>query len=106
MTGEPPITTLDPLVHAPVRLAVLSILASTEDADFVFLRETTGTSDGNLSAHLRKLEEAGYVTVNKGFKGRRPHTTCAMTRAGRAAFTDYLDKLEQFIRQQRGGEEE
>jgi len=105
MSTEPLHKRLDPLIHAPVRLAILSALAGVEDADFVFLREATGTSDGNLSAHLRKLEEAGYIHVSKDFKDRKPRTSCSMTRAGRTAFAAYLDQLELFIGHQRDGKE-
>ncbi len=93
---------LDPLVHAPVRLAVLSVLAGVEDADFVFLRESIGTTDGNLSTHLARLEEAGYVRIRKTFVGKKPHTTCAMTRKGRKAFVAYLGQLERIVQGQKG----
>ena len=93
---------LDPLVHAPVRLAVLSVLAGAEDADFVFLRESIGTTDGNLSTHLARLEEAGYVRIRKAFVGKKPHTTCAITRRGRKAFVAYLEQLERIVQGQKG----
>jgi DNA-binding transcriptional ArsR family regulator len=92
---------LDPLVHAPVRLAALSVLADVEDADFVFLRDSIGTTDGNLSAHLTKLEEAGYVKIKKAFVGKKPHTTCAITRRGRRAFVTYLKQLERIVGSQK-----
>ena len=103
MSPENTATSLDPLVHAPVRLAILSVLANVEDADFVFLREATGTTDGNLSTHLSKLEKAGYIAVRKEFRGRKPHTTCAITRTGRAAFVAYLEQQEQIIGRQKRG---
>ena len=93
---------LDPLVHAPVRLAVLSVLAGVEDADFVFLRESIGTTDGNLSTHLARLEEAGYVRIRKTFVGKKPHTTCGITRKGRKAFVTYLEQLERIVQGQKG----
>ncbi len=93
---------LDPLVHAPVRLAVLSVLAGVKDADFVFLRGAIGTTDGNLSTHLARLEGAGYVRVRKTFVGKKPHTTCAITRRGRKAFVAYLEQLERIVQGQRG----
>ena len=92
---------LDPLIHAPVRLAVLSILVGVEDADFVFLRESVGTTDGNLSTHLAKLEEAGYVRIRKAFVGKKPHTTCAITKRGRRAFLAYLEQLERIVASQK-----
>ena len=93
---------IDPLVHAPVRLAVLSLLAGVKDADFVFLRESIGTTDGNLSTHIAKLEQAGYVRVKKTFAGKKPRTTCAITRKGRAAFVAYLERLERIVEGQKG----
>jgi len=88
---------LDPLVHAPVRLAVLSILAGVKDADFVFLRESVGATDGNLSTHLAKLEQAGYIRIKKAFAGKKPHTTCGITAKGRKAFIAYLEQLERIV---------
>ena len=88
---------LDPIVHAPVRLAVLSILATVEDAGFDFLRDAAGTTDGNLSSHLSRLESSGYVKIRKGFEGKKPRTTVSITRRGRAAFMAYLDRLETII---------
>ncbi|MBD3349315.1 MAG: helix-turn-helix domain-containing protein [Candidatus Eisenbacteria bacterium] len=84
---------LDPLIHAPVRLRILTILADAADADFVHLRDEIGTTDGNLSRHLAKLEEAGYVRVKKGYAGKRPRTTCSLTKKGRRAFLAYLEQL-------------
>jgi DNA-binding transcriptional ArsR family regulator len=92
---------LDPLVHAPVRLAVLSILIGVEDADFVFLRDSVGTTDGNLSTHLARLEQARYVRIKKTFVGKKPHTTCAITKRGRKAFLAYLGQLERIVTRQR-----
>lgn len=80
--GLPPI---DKVVHEPVRMAILSVLDGVEDADFLFLQSLLGLSKGNLSSHLMRLEDAGYVQVTKSFRGRRPHTAVAITRAGRAA---------------------
>jgi DNA-binding PadR family transcriptional regulator len=97
---------LDPLIHAPVRLAVLSILADVDRADFVFLREATRTTDGNLSTHLGKLEDAGYITVTKRFVEKKPRTTCAMTRKGRRAFVRYLEQLEQIVEGRKQRQEE
>jgi DNA-binding HxlR family transcriptional regulator len=88
---------LDPVIHAPVRLAVISLLVSVREADFVYLKTATGTSDGNLSVHLTKLEEAGYIRVRKSFRGKKPSTTCSLTEKGRTAFLDYLKSLESYI---------
>ncbi|MBM3311396.1 MAG: transcriptional regulator [Candidatus Aminicenantes bacterium] len=88
---------LDPVVHSPVRLAVLSILVSAERAEFNFLKKATGATDGNLSTHLVKLEEAGYVAIKKSFQGRKPLTTCSLTEKGRAAFARYVKALESYL---------
>lgn len=88
---------LDPLVHAPVRLAILSALVPVESIEFTALREQTGATDGNLATHLAKLEKAGYVAVHKRFVGRKPRTTYTMTERGRAAFDAYLRALEALL---------
>jgi DNA-binding MarR family transcriptional regulator len=89
--GDP--AELDPVVHAPIRLAALSLLANVEEAEFTYLREKVGTTDGNLSVHLTKLEAAGYVEVEKKFVGKRPKTLYRMTETGRAAFLGYVRSL-------------
>ncbi len=91
------ILSLDPVIHAPIRLAILSILITVESADFNYLKEATGTSDGNLSTHLSKLESSGLIEISKTFKGKKPHTSCRMTENGRSAFLAYIDQLEQII---------
>jgi DNA-binding MarR family transcriptional regulator len=88
---------LDPLIHSQVRLAVLSILVSVENADFNYLKQATETTDGNLSTHLTKLEEAGYVAVIKSFRGKKPATTCTITSKGKAAFARYIKVLESYL---------
>jgi DNA-binding MarR family transcriptional regulator len=88
---------LDPVIHSQIRLAVLSILLSAEKAEFNYLKEATGTTDGNLSTHLSKLEQEGYITVKKSFKGKKPLTTCSLTEKGRGAFSRYLKVLEDYI---------
>lgn len=88
---------LDRLVHSRIRLAVLSILAAVDDAEFTYLRDEVNTTDGNLSTHLRKLEEAGYVAVDKSFRNRKPVTRYRMTEEGREAFTAYVDRLESML---------
>ena len=80
--------TLNPLLHSELRLAVVSILVGVESADFVFLREQTGASAGNLSVQIDKLQKAGYIAVEKGFKGKMPCTTCRITEQGIAAFEE------------------
>lgn len=85
---------LDAVIHSRIRLAVMATLASVEQAEFTFLRERTGATDGNLGTHLRKLEDAGYVAVKKTFERRKPVSRYALTARGRAAFREYLKRLE------------
>lgn len=88
---------LNPLLHSELRLAVMSILLSVESADFVYLREQTGATAGNLSVQIDKLQKAGYITVEKGFKGKIPRTTCAITEQGIAAFEEYVTALRSYV---------
>ena len=92
---------LDPIIHAPTRLAILSILVTVENANFSFLKESTGTTDGNLSTHLTKLETSGYIGIKKMFKGKKPQTICRITEKGRKAFESYLEQLEQIVMTQK-----
>ena len=89
---------LDDRIHSRIRLAIMSILIGLEQADFSFLKQQVKTTDGNLSIHLRKLEEAGYITVKKGFVNRKPQSHYRITRKGREAFADYITQLEKFIK--------
>jgi DNA-binding MarR family transcriptional regulator len=84
---------LDRLVHEPARLAVMALLFVIESADFTFVMNQTGLTWGNLSTHLSKLEEAGYIEVLKSFKGKRPNTTLRLTNRGRMAFQEYVQKM-------------
>ena len=88
---------LDPLLHSQLRLAVISILIGTEEADFVFIREKTASSAGNLSVQIEKLSEAGYISVEKSFRGKMPRTTCRITPAGISAFEKYVDALHSYL---------
>lgn len=92
---------LDPLLHSELRLAVMSTLLSLEEADFVYLREATGATAGNLSVQLDKLSEAGYITVEKGFVGRKPRTVCRITQKGRGAFAGYVEALKSICAERR-----
>jgi DNA-binding transcriptional ArsR family regulator len=89
---------LDRLIHDRTRLAIVSALAAQQTMSFTDLKQATETSDGNLSVHARKLEDAGYVTCTKGFEGRLPRTEFSLTDAGRKALTKYLDHMEAIIR--------
>ncbi len=88
---------LDPLLHSQLRLAVMSILMNLEEADFVYLKEKTESTAGNLSVQLDKLSAADYITVEKGFVGKKTRTVCRITRRGRKAFEDYVDALREYI---------
>lgn len=81
------------MIHGKLRLAILSLLSSVDDAEFTWLREKTGSTDGNLGAHLLKLEEAGYIDVEKKFILRKPVTLYRMTEAGRTALAEYIRAL-------------
>lgn len=91
------ITDLDRLIHEPARLAIMSILFAAEEADFLFLLREAGLTKGNLSAHLTRLEEAGYVEIEKTFRGKLPQTICRLTPAGREAFEGYRKQLKSFL---------
>lgn len=93
------VTTLDRLIHEPARLLIVTILSSAASADFLFLQRETGLTKGNLSAHLSKLEEAGYVQIEKTFKGKLPLTICKLTGAGKSALKAYRQQLQEFINQ-------
>lgn len=88
---------LDPLLHSQLRLAIMSILMNVEEADFVYLRESTESTAGNLSVQLDKLSSAGYISVTKGFVGKKTRTTCRVTEKGRKAFENYVDALKQYV---------
>lgn len=90
---------LDPMLHERARLAIVSLLAPIEGLTFKELRDDLEMTDGNLSVHLQKLEHAGYVAIDKQFVGRKPQTTCSITKAGRKALTHYLDQLEAIVKE-------
>jgi DNA-binding transcriptional ArsR family regulator len=88
---------LDPLLHSQLRLAVMSLLIGLESAEFTFIKEKTNSTAGNLSVQLDKLSEAGYLAIDKSFKGKKPVTTCRITKKGIKAFDDYVTVLKQYI---------
>lgn len=92
-----PLADIDQVIHASARLMVLTYLYVVESADYVFLMRLTGLTWGNLSTHLTKLEEAGYITINKAFKGKKPHSTISLTKQGRTAFREYKKNLQQVL---------
>ena len=88
---------LNPLLHSQLRLAVMSILMNVDEADFVYLKEKTDATAGNLSVQLDKLSSAGYITVEKGFAGKKTRTVCRVTPQGRKAFEEYVDALWEYL---------
>ncbi|MEQ8474288.1 MAG: transcriptional regulator [Marinoscillum sp.] len=88
---------LDPLLHSQLRLAVVSLLLGVESAEFTFIKEKTQSTAGNLSVQLDKLSEAGYIKIEKSFKGKKPVTTCKITKAGITAFEAYVNALKGYI---------
>lgn len=98
-----PFLQLDRVIHEKGRLPIVSMLAATPELSFTEIRDALKMTDGNLSVHLRTLQEAGYVAVTKSYQNRRPLTTCALTAAGREAFRHYVDLLEAIVAQARGG---
>ena len=89
---------LDPLLHSQLRLGIMSLLLGLDSADFTFLKEKTASTAGNLSVQLDKLSEAGYILVEKSFKGKKPLTTCRITKKGIRAFEDYVNSLKSYIK--------
>ena len=88
---------LDPLLHSELRLAVMSILAGVDGAEFSYIKQQTGATSGNLSVQIDKLSAAGYISVEKGFKGKVPCTTCKITKAGLDAFENYVNSLKEYL---------
>jgi len=89
---------LDEIIHSRIRLAVMAVLVTVDEAEFTFLREKVNATDGNLSTHLKKLEESGYVAVSKSFENRKPVSRYMLTKKGRAAFEMYVNHLENMIK--------
>lgn len=88
---------LDDIIHSRIRLAVMSVLISVETAEFNYLKKKVNATDGNLSVHLKKLEDAGYINVTKEFVGKKPQTSYALTDKGKKAFELYVARLEKLI---------
>jgi len=98
MKDNQPILEVDRIIHEPARLLIVTILYTAEKADFLFLLNETGLTRGNLSTHLTKLEAAGYVNIEKSFRGKIPQTLCAITPAGMEAFEKYRKQINQFLK--------
>ena len=89
---------LDEIIHSRIRLAIMAVLITVDEAEFIFLRDKVNTTDGNLSTHLKKLEDAGYIAVNKSFEQRKPVSRYLLTQKGRKAFELYVERLERLIK--------
>ena len=98
-----PFLQLDRVIHEKGRLAIMSLLAATPELSFTEIRDTLAMTDGNLTTHIRTLQEAGYVSVAKSYQNNRPLTTCTLTTAGRKAFTAYINLLEKIVQQSKPG---
>jgi DNA-binding transcriptional ArsR family regulator len=88
---------LDPILHSQLRLAIISLLAGAESADFSYIQEQTGATSGNLSIQITKLKEAGYIRVSKKFRENYPQTMCRITPLGRQKFADYVNDLKEYL---------
>ena len=88
---------LDPILHSELRLAVISILSGVDEADFSYLKKQTGATSGNLSVQIDKLTAAGYISVEKGFRGKMPRTVCRITPTGLEAFRKYVEALKEYL---------
>ena len=98
-----PYLQLDRVIHEKGRLAIMSMLAATPELSFTEMRDALGMTDGNLTTHIKALQQEGYVSVAKSFHNNRPLTTCSLTAAGRKAFAEYIGLLEQIVRQNKRG---
>ncbi len=96
-TGIDALADIDRLIHEPARLMIVAYLYVVDSADFLFLVRQTGLTLGNLSSHMSKLEAAGYIEVEKKFRGKKPHTMLRLTSDGRKAFQDYRQRMEQVL---------
>lgn len=88
---------LNPIIHSPLRLAIMAILLSVDEADFNYLKEKTNATGGNISVQLDKLSSAGYIQMTKGFVGKKPRTSCRLTEEGRKAFEEYTEALKTYL---------
>jgi DNA-binding MarR family transcriptional regulator len=93
---------LDPVLHSQLRLSVVSLLISLEEAEFTFIKDKTQASSGNLSVQLNKLKEAGYITIEKSFRDNKPNTACKITPKGIKAFEAYVKTLQEYINPEKG----
>lgn len=97
-----PFLQLDRVIHEKGRMAIMSLLGAASELSFTELRDSLGMTDGNITTHIRTLQQAGYIAVTKSVHEKRPLTTCSLTPAGRKAFEDYIGLLEQIVKQTKG----
>lgn len=88
---------LNPTIHSQLRLAIMTLLVSVEEADFSYLKEQTNATSGNISVQLDKLSKAGYIKITKGFVGKKPRTTCRLTEEGKSALEEYVKTLKSYL---------
>ncbi len=88
---------LNPLIHSQLRLAIMTLLLSVDEAEFTYIKEKTNATAGNISVQLDKLQAAGYIEIRKEFVGKKTRTSCRMTEAGRAAYEEYIDSLKTYL---------
>ncbi len=98
-----PFLQIDRVIHEKGRMGIMSLLAASPELSFTEMRDTLEMTDGNLTTHIRTLQEAGYVSIAKSYQNNRPLTTCSLTTAGRKAFATYIDLLDQIVRQTKPG---
>ena len=94
-----PFLQLDRVIHEKGRLAIMSMLAASPELSFTEMRDALGMTDGNITTHIRTLQETGYISVSKSYEKNRPHTTCSLTAVGKKAFANYVNLLEQIVQQ-------
>jgi DNA-binding MarR family transcriptional regulator len=91
------LTNFDRVLHSPARLTIVAILSAVEEADFIYLLNESGLTKGNLSTHLTKLEQTGYIQIEKTYRGKIPLTLCRLTKSGHSAFRNYRKQLKRFV---------
>lgn len=94
-----PFLQLDRVIHEKGRLVIMSMLAASQELSFTEMRDALGMTDGNLTTHIKALQQEGYISIAKSYQNRRPLTTCSLTAAGRKAFAEYINLLEKIVRQ-------
>jgi len=95
--SQPSLTGVDRLIHEPSRSVILAVLSAVKSADFLYLQRETGLTKGNLTVHLSKLEAAGFITIEKTYRGKLPLTLCSLTEQGKLAFEEYRQQLRKFV---------